>query len=206
MVDEQLRGRGIVDGRVLAAMSEVPRDRFLPPHLQGAAYHDGALPIAEGQTMSQPWIVAFMAQELRLSGDELVLEVGAGSGYAAAVLARLAAAVVSVERHAGLAARARDVLAELDVPNVEVRTGDGSLGVPDRAPFDAVSVTAAAPRVPDALVDQLADGGRLVLPLAHGAREVLTRVVRRGEETVMEPLVECRFVPLVGEAGYADDR
>src|SRR3954454_10275415 len=142
MVERQLRGRGIDDERVLAAMLEVPRERFLPAKLKREAYSDGALPIGEGQTMSQPWVVAFMCQLLALSGDEKVLEVGTGSGYGAAVLSRLCAHVVTVERHETLAAAAQAKLAELGHKNVEVRMGDGTEGVPDRAPYDGISVTA----------------------------------------------------------------
>src|SRR3954471_3823447 len=141
MVERQLRERGIEDERVLAAMGEVPREEFLPAKVRREAYGDGALPIGEGQTMSQPWIVAFMAQLLALEGDEKVLEVGTGSGYGAAVLSRLCAHVVSVERHEALAASARQVLAQLGYNNVEVRIGDGTEGVSDRAPFDGISVT-----------------------------------------------------------------
>jgi protein-L-isoaspartate(D-aspartate) O-methyltransferase len=153
--------------------------------------------------MSQPWIVAFMAQALELTGSERVLEVGAGSGYAAAVLGRLAGEVITVERRPELATRARAILGELGYGNVQVRQGDGSLGVPEQAPFDAIAVTAAAPSVPRTLVGQLAEGGRLVIPLGEDDHDVLTRVRRRGDETVTEPLVDCRFVPLVGREGYA---
>src|SRR3954463_1433729 len=144
MVERQLRDRGIEDPRVLAAMGEIPREAFLPPAVRGDAYADGALPIGEGQTMSQPWIVAFMAQLLGLEGDEKVLEVGTGSGYGAAVLSRLCAHVVTIERHQPLARTAQATLAELGYKNVEVRIGDGTAGVPDRAPFDGISVTATA--------------------------------------------------------------
>src|SRR3954447_8307534 len=144
MVERQLRSRGIEDERVLAAMGEVPRELFLPEELRDEAYSDGALPIGEGQTMSQPWIVAFMSQLLGLQGDEKVLEVGTGSGYGAAVLSRLCAHVVTIERHAPLAERARIALRELGYKNVEVLDGDGTDGVPDRAPFDGISVTATA--------------------------------------------------------------
>src|SRR5436853_1586737 len=144
MVERQLRGRGIDDERVLAAMAEVPRHRFLPRELWHEAYADGALPIGEGQTMSQPWIVAFMAQLLELDGDECVLEIGTGSGYGAAVLSRLARRVVTVERHAALAERARAILAELGYDNVAVHAGDGTAGLPEHRPFDGIAVTATA--------------------------------------------------------------
>jgi protein-L-isoaspartate(D-aspartate) O-methyltransferase len=195
MVERQLRGRGIEDERVLAAMLEVPRELFLPKDLRRDAYSDGALPIGEGQTMSQPWIVAFMAQLLGLQGDEKVLEVGTGSGYAAAVLARLCSHVVTVERHVRLADAARETLAELGYNNVEVRVGDGTEGVPDRAPFDGISVTATAQgEPPQALLDQLAEHAPLVIPIRRRGREHLV-LIRDGEE---EALVPVRFVPLVG--------
>jgi protein-L-isoaspartate(D-aspartate) O-methyltransferase len=194
MVDRQLRRRGIDDGRVLAAMAEVPRERFLDPELQGDAYRDGAVAIAEGQTMSQPWIVARMTSLLELRGHERVLEVGTGSGYAAAVLSRCCGEVVTVERHAALAARARALLAELGYDNVEVRTGDGTLGAPDRAPFGGALVTAVAEgRPPPALVEQLAPGAALVCPVRDAHGEFLTRF-RDGDE---DRVVAVRFVPLV---------
>jgi protein-L-isoaspartate(D-aspartate) O-methyltransferase len=197
MVERQLRGRGIEDERVLAAMMEVPRELFLPEAVRREAYADGALPIGEGQTMSQPWIVAFMAQLLALAGDEKVLEVGTGSGYGAAVLSRLCAHVVTVERHERLADEARATLAQLGYTNVEVRVGDGTEGVPDRAPFDGISVTATADdQPPRALLDQLAEHAPLVIPLRRSGREQLT-LIRDGTE---EALVPVRFVPLVGPA------
>src|SRR3989440_2357424 len=159
MVERQLRGRGIEDERVLTAMEEVPRERFLPADQWRDAYRDGAVYIGEGQTMSQPWIVACMTSLLELTGDERVLEVGTGSGYGAAVLSRCCAEVVTIERHAPLAARAREILEELGYDNVEVRVGDGAGGAPDRAPFGGISVTAAATgEPPRELMDQLAPG------------------------------------------------
>jgi protein-L-isoaspartate(D-aspartate) O-methyltransferase len=194
MVDRQLRRRGIDDGRVLAAMEEVPRERFLDPELRGDPYKDGAVAIAEGQTMSQPWIVARMTSLLDLRGHERVLEVGTGSGYGAAVLSRCCAEVVSVERHPGLAERAAAVLAELGYSNVEVRTGDGTLGAPDRAPFGGALVTAVAEsRPPPALGEQLEPGAALVCPVRDFDGEFLTRY-RDGSE---ERVVAVRFVPLV---------
>lgn len=195
MVERQLRGRGIDDERVLAAMGEVPRELFLREELRDDAYADGALPIGEGQTMSQPWIVAFMSQLLALQGDEKVLEVGTGSGYGAAVLARLCAHVVTVERHDKLAEQARSVLADLGYHNVEVRVGDGTEGVRDRAPFDGISVTATAEREPPAaLLDQLAEHAPLVIPIRHRGGEHLCLIRDRKQEA----LVPVRFVPLVG--------
>ena len=195
MVEQQLRRRGIEDERVLAAMATVPRERFVPEELRHRAYRDGALAIGAGQTISQPWIVAFMTAQLGLDGDERVLEVGTGSGYGAAVLSRCCREVVTIERHRSLAERARRVLAELGYDNVEVRHGDGALGAPDRAPFDGIAVTAAMSGAPpQALLDQLAPGGVLVGPVRHGEREVLARFHEDGR---MEPLVPVRFVPLL---------
>jgi protein-L-isoaspartate(D-aspartate) O-methyltransferase len=203
MVEKQLRRRGIADERVLAAMAEVPREAFVPPRLRHRAYADCALPIAERQTISQPWIVAAICQALELTGSERVLEVGTGSGYSTCVLSLLAAEVVSVERHEPLALGARETLASLAVTNVELIVGDGSQGVPERAPFEAIAVHAAAPAAPPALVSQLGEGGRLVVPIAGaGDVDVLTVLRRRGEETEAQTIGPCRFVPLVGEEGF----
>jgi protein-L-isoaspartate(D-aspartate) O-methyltransferase len=196
MVERQLRRRGIEDERVLGAMAEVPRERFVPPELRSQAYRDGALRIGEGQTISQPWIVAFMTSLLELRGDEVVLEVGTGSGYAAAVLSRCCREVITIERHESLAAPARAVLAELGYGNVDVRVGDGAKGAPDRAPFGGISVTATAVgEPPQTLLDQLAPAAALVCPVRRRGREFLIRF-RDGEE---EPAVPVRFVPLVEE-------
>jgi protein-L-isoaspartate(D-aspartate) O-methyltransferase len=196
MVERQLRRRGIHDERVLSAMAEVPRELFVPEDQRKRAYRDGALRIGEGQTISQPWIVACMAQLLELDGSETVLEVGTGSGYGAAVLARLCAKVLTIERYDSLAESARDTLAELGCDNVEVRVGDGSRGAPDRAPFGGISVTATAEgEPPRALLDQRAPGAALVCPVARGRREHLIRF-RDGEE---EAVAAVRFVPLVSE-------
>jgi protein-L-isoaspartate(D-aspartate) O-methyltransferase len=196
MVDRQLRRRGIDDERVLAAMEEVPRECFLPEDMRGRAYRDGALRIGEGQTMSQPWIVACMAQLLELEGDEVVLEVGTGSGYAAAVLSRVCREVVTIERFESLAEGARKVLAELGYDNVEVRVGDGARGAPDRAPFGGISVTATALDAPPRpLFEQLRPRAALVCPVDRGGRELLMRF-RDGEE---EAIVPVRFVPLVAD-------
>jgi protein-L-isoaspartate(D-aspartate) O-methyltransferase len=196
MVERQLRRRGIDDERVLAAMAEVPRELFVPEDQRRRAYRDGALRIGEGQTISQPWIVACMAQLLELRGDETVLEVGTGSGYAAAVLSRICAQVVTIERFESLAETARATLAELGYGNVEVRVGDGSRGAPDRAPFGGISVTAtAADEPPATLFEQLAPGGALVCPVARGRQEYLMRY-RDGEA---EAVASVRFVPLVSD-------
>ena len=202
MVERQLRRRGIGDERVLAAMAVVPREAFLPESLRDRSYADSALPIGEEQTISQPWIVAAICQALELEGSELVLEVGTGSGYSAAVLARLAAHVVSIERHQLLSREATGVLKSLGVKNVEIVVGDGSLGVPARAPFDGIAVHATAPAPPPALVDQLADGGRLVVPVSGGDADTLVLLRRSGDRVETTDLGPCRFVPLIGEEGF----
>jgi protein-L-isoaspartate(D-aspartate) O-methyltransferase len=202
MVERQLRRRGIADERVLAAMGEVPREVFVPPRLRNRAYADSALPIEERQTISQPWIVAAICQALELSGAERVLEVGTGSGYSAGVLSRLAAEVVSVERHESLSRGAGRALASLGADNVELVVGDGSRGVPERAPFEAIAVHAAAPAAPPALLSQLAEGGRLVVPIVTEAADLLTLLRRRDPELETETIAPCRFVPLVGKEGF----
>jgi len=204
MVERQLRRRGIEDERVLAAMGEVPREAFLSEGMRDRAYADSALPIGEEQTISQPWIVAAICQALELDGSELVLEVGTGSGYSAAVLARLAAHVVSIERRGSLMQAAQGVLDSLEVRNVEFVVGDGSLGFPMRAPFDAIAVHAAAPAAPPDLIDQLAEGGRLVVPISGSDADVLTVLRRRGGEIERREIGPCRFVPLIGEEGFAE--
>jgi protein-L-isoaspartate(D-aspartate) O-methyltransferase len=199
MVERQLRRRGISDERVLRAMEQVPRERFVPESERSRAYRDGALRIGEGQTISQPWIVASMTALLELESDDRALEVGTGSGYAAAVLSLCCREVVTIERHASLAERARAGLRELGYDNVEVRTGDGSRGAPDRAPFDGISVTATAEGAPPAaLLEQLSDDGLLVCPVRGNAGERLTLFRRDG---TAEPVVPVRFVPLVEDAG-----
>ncbi len=202
MVERQLRRRGIADERVLAAMGEVPREAFVPERVRDRAYADSALPIGEQQTISQPWIVAAICQALELGGDERVLDVGSGSGYSSAVLSRLAAEVIGIERHASLVAEARTVLERLGVGNVELLVGDGSLGLPDQAPFEAIAVHATAPAAPQTLLGQLAEGGRLVVPIAADGVDVLTAFRRRGGELDEVAIGPCRFVPLIGEEGY----
>jgi protein-L-isoaspartate(D-aspartate) O-methyltransferase len=195
MVERQLRRRGISDERVLAAMAQVPRERFVPEELRSRAYRDGAMRIGEDQTISQPWIVAAMTSLLGLEGQERVLEVGTGSGYGAAVLSRCCRAVVTIERFPSLAARARDVLSELGYDNVDVRTGDGSKGAPERAPFQGISVTATADgEPPPALMEQLAPEGILVCPVRRAGDERLMRFHANGTAEAMVPV---RFVPLV---------
>jgi protein-L-isoaspartate(D-aspartate) O-methyltransferase len=204
MVERQLRRRGISDERVLAAMAAVPRERFVSERLGRRAYADSALPIGSHQTISQPWIVAAICQGLRLEGGETVLEIGTGSGYSAAVLARLADRVISIERVAELAERARLTLDELGVGGVEVRVGDGSRGVPDEAPFEAIAVHATAPSPPPSLLDQLVDGGRLVIPVAEDGVDMLTAFTVTAGEVARRVLAPCRFVPLVGEEGFGE--
>ena len=203
MVERQLRRRGIADARVLEAMGRVPRELFVPENLRHLAYADGALPIGYGQTISQPFIVATICSLLGSRGDERVLDVGTGSGYQAAVLAELADDVVTIERVPELAERARAALAEAGQADVDVRVGDGSLGVPDRAPFDAIAVAAAAPMVPPALYDQLAENGRLVVPRGGRGGQELVLVERTPDGPVERRSVSCRFVPLLGEEGFS---
>ena len=202
MVEHQLRERGIGDERVLEAMGEVPREAFLPARRRELAYADAALPIGSEQTISQPWIVAAILQALALTGSERVLEIGTGSGYSTCLLGRLAAHVISVERHAGLARAAAEHLRAAESDNVELMVGDGSRGVPARAPFDAIAVHAAAPAAPPALLEQLADGGRLVVPIVNGREEMLTLLRRHGAEIETTELSPCRFVPLIGAEGF----
>jgi protein-L-isoaspartate(D-aspartate) O-methyltransferase len=202
MVEQQLRRRGIDDERVLAAMGAVPREAFVAEAWRRRAYADSALPTGAGQTISQPWIVAAICQALELSGDETVLEVGTGSGYSATVLSRLCSQVVSIERHESLASAAEQVLATLGVRNVEVLVGDGSRGLPERAPFDAIAVHATAPAPPPTLLSQLGHGGRLVVPIATDTADMLTLFRRRGKELDVAVIGPCRFVPLVGEEGF----
>jgi protein-L-isoaspartate(D-aspartate) O-methyltransferase len=202
MVERQLRRRGIGDERVLAAMEQVPREDFVSERQRSRAYADAALPIAEGQTISQPWIVAAICQAMALEGGERVLEVGTGSGYSAAVLSRLASEVLTIERHSSLAEGAEEVLRAQGAMGVEVMVGDGSRGLPDRAPFDAIAVHATAPAPPPALLAQLADGGRLVVPISSDDVDLLTVFTRHGEQFESEVIGPCRFVPLIGEEGF----
>ena len=202
-VERQLVARGISDQRVLAAMRAVPREEFVAPVLEPRAYEDRPLPIGAQQTISQPFVVALMAEALELMPEDRVLEVGAGSGYAAAVLARLAREVWTLERHASLAEGAHTRLQRLGFHNVHVVHGDGSLGWPDEAPYQAITAAAAAPRIPSTLVEQLAVGGRLVLPVGTADHQDLLRLRRREDGTILqENLGPVRFVPLVGERGF----
>jgi protein-L-isoaspartate(D-aspartate) O-methyltransferase len=202
MVDLQLRGRDVVDERVLAAMGRVPRELFIPGDLSRRAYDDAALPIGGGQTISQPYMVARICEALALRGTEHVLDVGTGSGYQVAVLAELAADVDTIERIPGLAERAREHLAAAGYEHVRVHVGDGTRGLPERAPFDAIAVAAAAPELPQSLYDQLVPGGRLVVPVGKYGVQRLEVVVRSPEGPAIIRSVPCRFVPLVGEEGF----
>src|SRR6185369_900153 len=204
MVKEQLQFRGVHDPKVLAAMRSVPREKFVSPELLGFAYEDRPLPIEEGQTISQPYMVAFMAEALELAGDERVLEIGTGSGYSAAVLSRIVPSVRSVERLPELASRALERLQLLGFANVDVHVADGSLGLPQFAPYDAIVVTAGAPEVPAPLLAQLAVRGRLVIPVGGSLNfQSLIRVHRESEsEYRRESLMGVMFVPLIGAAGW----
>jgi len=206
MLAEQLVERDIRDQRVLEAMKTVPRHLFVPPEHQHLAYADGPLPIGGGQTISQPYIVALMTQMLRLVGDEKVLEIGTGSGYQAAILAYLAREVHTIERHARLAENAAGVLKELGLTNVHVHVGDGSQGLAEFSPYQAILVTAAAPEAPQPMLDQLDDGGRLVIPVGGQTGQYLQRWQRHGAGFTQEVLVPVAFVPLRGQSGWKEDK
>jgi protein-L-isoaspartate(D-aspartate) O-methyltransferase len=203
MVERQLRRRGIADEGVLEAMGAVPREAFVPERMRRSSYDDSALPIGHEQTISQPWVVAAICQALALEGDEMVLEIGTGSGYSAAVLARLARRVISLERLPALVEGARAALAEVGVPNVEVVEADGSRGYPKEAPYEAIAVHAATPEAPHSLLAQLADGGRLVVPISAGSADLLTAFRRTDGGLRQETIGPCRFVPLIGVEGFA---
>lgn len=204
MVREQIQSRGILDSLVLDAMRAVPRHLFVPPEQRHWAYSDGALRIDMEQTISQPYIVALMTNLLELKGGETVLEVGTGSGYQAAVLARIADQVHSIERHAPLANEARELLASLDVTNVQIHIGDGTLGLPEYAPFQGIIVTAAAPKAPQSLLDQLADEGRLVIPVGGKYSQTLEVWQRRAARFKQKSITAVAFVPLLGDEGWQE--
>lgn len=207
MVERHIQGRGITDPLVIEAMCQVPRHLFVEEALQGQAYSDYPLPIGEKQTISQPFIVAFMTQSLQLRGGEKVLEIGTGSGYQAAVLARIASRVYTVERFPALARRARRILDAIGAGTVNIRLSDGTCGWEDEAPFDAIIITAGAPSIPPKYREQLAVGGRLVIPVGTLGTQMLKRVVRVGEkEYAEEDLLDCRFVPLVGRFGWEEEK
>lgn len=203
MVEEQIRSRGITDLRVLTAMEEVPRERFVPPDSRGQAFADRALPIACGQTISQPYIVACMTAWLELQPRHRVLEIGTGSGYQTMVLARLAGEIHTVERVEALLTAAQSLLDSMGVRNVRYHVGDGSLGRQDFAPFDRIIVTAGSPRVPQALVEQLADGGRLIIPVGGEHEQTLTLIRRESGRIIENPRLGCRFVKLIGDQAWA---
>jgi len=202
MVEQQLIPRGITDHRLLEAMRAVPRHRFMPEQVQRYAYEDGPIPIGSGQTISQPYIVALMTQSLQLKGDERVLEIGTGSGYQTALLAELAEEVYTVERVDELSQKARKILSDLDYTNILYRVGDGSYGWPEKAPFDAILVTAAAPAISSQLVEQLGEGGIMVIPVGSLKSQRLTRLTREDGSIHQEDLGGCVFVPLIGNHGY----
>jgi protein-L-isoaspartate(D-aspartate) O-methyltransferase len=205
MVATQLVPRGIADERVLAAMRKVPRHRFVAAGMEARAYGDHALPIGEGQTISQPYMVALMTEELKLSGSERVLEIGTGSGYQTAVLAELAEQVFSIERVPSLAARARNVIEKLGYANVAIRVGDGTIGWKEFEPYDRIIVTAGAPEVPPSLIEQLADPGIMVVPVGSQGLQQLCVVTRSGGSTKIRDAGGCVFVPLVGREGWGKE-
>jgi protein-L-isoaspartate(D-aspartate) O-methyltransferase len=204
MVDDQIVGRGIKDERVLAAMRRVPRHEFLPEAIRGMAYADNALPIGEGQTMSQPYMVAIMTELLGPTSNERVLEIGTGSGYQAAVLAELCIKVYTVERVKTIAEKARATLDRLGYQNVAIKVYDGTYGWKEMAPFDAIMVTAGAPEIPAPLVEQLKDGGRMVIPVGERFGQSLLKVVKTAEGTVIQRSIPCVFVPLIGNHGWKE--
>jgi len=203
MVESQIGKRGIVSPRVLDAMLSVPRHEFVPAEFQADAYADKPLPIGEGQTISQPFMVGAMTQALELTGSERVLEIGTGSGYQAAVLSLLAREVISVESHTSLALAAQERLTDLGYANVHVHSGDGSLGFPDAAPYDAILVAAAAPEIPPLLAGQLREGGRLVIPVGSQENQELLQTRKEGGVLRSRALFDCRFVPLLGRYGWS---
>ncbi len=205
MVDQQMVGRGIRDERVLEAMLAIPRHEFVPQDQARRAYIDAPLPIGNHQTISQPYIVALMTEFLNLKGHETVLEIGTGSGYQAAILGHLAKKVYSIERIPELAERSRTLLYSLGLENIEVVVGDGSCGLPEHAPYQAIIVTAAAPEVPKPLKDQLSDGGRLIAPVGGRMGQALELWKHEGKKLVCEKLTPVAFVPLIGEHAWSDE-
>ena len=205
MVDEQIIARGIRDPRVITAMRKVPRHVFVEEALQNQAYSDHPLPIGEKQTISQPFMVALMTEAMQLKGMEKVLEIGAGSGYQTAILAEIAFKVFSIERIRSLTIQARKLLYDLGYLNVEIKFSDGTLGWVDESPFDAIIVTAGSPGIPQPLVDQLAIGGRLVIPVGDAADQELVRITKTEEGTKREDLGGCRFVKLIGQHGWEEE-
>jgi protein-L-isoaspartate(D-aspartate) O-methyltransferase len=206
MVRRQIGARGVEDERVLEAMLKVPRHLFVPNNLRERAYDDSPLPIGDGQTISQPYMVAWMTELLALKESDRVLEVGTGSGYQAAILCELAKEVFSVEKYSSLASQAEERLRTLGYRNIKVRVGDGTLGWPEEAPFDGIIVTAGSPSVPQPLLEQLADGGRLVIPVGSSGMQMLNLIRRKGNEYLTSEEGTCVFVPLVGKHGWRRGR
>ena len=202
MVDNQIRPRGIHDRRVLTAMMNIPREKFVPAGQRRSAYEDRALAVGHGQTISQPFIVAYMTEKLAVTPTCRILEIGTGTGYQTAILACLCREVFSIERLGALKKRAAQTLSGLNLTNVTMTIGDGSLGLPLHAPYDRILVTAASPHVPTPLVDQLLDGGRIVLPVGGENEQTIVCVDRRGSRTIETPMLACRFVKLIGEQGW----
>lgn len=197
MVESQLEGRDIVDQKVLKVMGEIPREKFVPPSERSRTYNDGPLPIGQGQTISQPYIVALMTQLLELKEKEKVLEIGTGSGYQAAILAKLAKEVYSIERHKKLLEKAKKVFRRMGLNNIKTKHGDGSQGWKKHAPYDAIIVTAATKKIPQKLIEQLADGGKLVLPIGSGFWQRLVRIEKKSGKLAKEDFGACAFVPLI---------
>lgn len=206
LIDHQLRQKGISDTRVLEAMKNIPREDFVPPEYESMAYRNGPLPIGEGQTISQPYIVALMTQCLELKPDDKVLEIGTGSGYQMAVLLEMGARVYSVERIPELASRAENILRSLGYKDVHIKRADGTEGWPEEAPFDAILVTSGAPSVPEPLKQQLADGGRLVIPVGSPHSQRLYKIVKTDAHFTTIVITPCVFVPLIGKYGWDGDQ
>lgn len=205
MVDEQLTARGIDNKRVLDAFSKVERHKFVPNELMASSYADFPLPIGEGQTISQPYIVALMTQYLDLKGEEKILEIGTGSGYQTAILAELAKEVYSVERFSSLSEKAEKTLKEMGYTNINLQVGDGTLGLPEYAPFDRVLITAGSPRIPLPITEQLAENGKIVLPLGENYSQVLTLIEKKGVKMESTHICGCVFVPLIGKHGWRNE-
>jgi protein-L-isoaspartate(D-aspartate) O-methyltransferase len=202
MIAEQIYARGVHDPKTLAAIESTPREHFVPANLAPHAYEDRALPIDESQTISQPYIVALMTAALQIKPHSKILEIGTGSGYQAAILARLAASLHTIERFDSLSKAAQFRLTELGLTNIQFHVGDGSVGLPDFAPFDRIIVTAGAPATPQPLVEQLTDAGRLVIPIGDDSQQRLVVITRKRNRTVEQPLIACRFVKLIGDAAW----
>jgi protein-L-isoaspartate(D-aspartate) O-methyltransferase len=203
MVQDQIARRGVADPSVLSAMNTVPRHAFVPEQMKKSAYQDNPLPIGEGQTISQPYIVGLMTEAAKINPNSKVLEIGTGSGYAAAILAQIAKEVYTIERIAPLAQQAEKIIQELRYKNIHVYTGDGTLGLPEHAPFDAIVVTAGAPVIPHSFLDQLKVGGRVIIPVGDALNQRLLRLTKTPKNNYTEEVIELvRFVPLIGEEGW----